>query len=145
MAGSAPVVVDASVAVKWFNPEEHSAEAVALRDDHLAQRLVLAAPALLVWEVSNALRYSRELGADDVKRALRDLLDLQIALVGPDVSWMEDTVGLAFDRGLTLYDASYLGLALHLRVPLYTADERLLAAAGSAATPISEYRARGRR
>jgi len=28
MAGPSPIVVDASVAVKWFNPEEHSEQAL---------------------------------------------------------------------------------------------------------------------
>ena len=61
-AGPSPIVVDASVAVRWFNPEEHSERALALRDDHIARRVVLAAPSLLVWEVGDALGYNQELG-----------------------------------------------------------------------------------
>ncbi len=139
MAGPSPIVVDASVAVKWFNPEEHSEQALALRDDHIARRVVLAAPSLLVWEVGNALRYSQELGSDDVKAAVRDLLDLQLALQEPDASWMDASVTIAFERGLTLYDASYVGLAEHLRAPLYTADARLLSTAEGVAVPVSAY------
>lgn len=142
MAGPPAVVVDASVAVKWFNPEESSEEALTLRDDHVAHRVVLAAPSLLVWEVCNALRYSQELGADDVRSALGDLVDLQIVLHEPDPSWMAGAVDRAFQLGLTLYDSSYLALARHLRAPLYTADERMCATARDVAIPISEYRKR---
>lgn len=125
MAGPPALVVDASVAVKWFNPEEGHERALALRDRHVSGRVRLVAPSLLVWEVGNALRYSGELGASDVKRALEALLDLQVALEGPDTSWLEDAVDLAFEAGLTLYDASYLGLARHLGTSVVTADEKM--------------------
>lgn len=139
MARPAAVVVDASVAVKWFNTESGTREALALRDDHVGSRVVLAAPSLLVWEVGNALRYSQAIGADRVERAIRDLVDLQVILVEPDPEWMQQAAGLAFRRGLTLYDASYLALAQHLRADLYTADERMLEAGQGLAKAISRY------
>ncbi len=140
MAGPPTVaVVDASVAVKWFNQEEFSEEALALRDDHVAHRVVLAAPSLLVWEVANALRYSQEFGADDVRDALGDLVDLQIVLHEPDPNWMAGAVDDAFRLGLTLYDASYIALARHLRAILYTADARMGAGAKDLARRIATY------
>ncbi len=120
------VVVDASVAVKWFNAEEFSDQAVALRDDHVSGEIVLAAPTLLVWEVCNALRHSQEIGSGEVRRAFSDLLDIQVVLWGPDPDWAVGAVDEAFERGITLYDSSYLALASYLRAPLYSADERLL-------------------
>ena len=127
--------------MKWFNPEESFEEALALRDDHAAHRVILAAPSLLVWEVGNALRYSQELGVSDVRSALRDLVDLQLVLHEPDPGWLEAAVEWAFQRGWTLYDASYVALARHLRAPLYTADEKMLrATTKDVALPISEYR-----
>lgn len=144
MAGPARVVLDASVAVKWFNPEKGSAQAIALRDDHVAGRVVLAAPALIVWEVVNALRYSKEAGSDDLRRALGDLVDLQVLLVEPDPRWMGEAVDEAFRKGITVYDASYLALARHLRARLYTADDRMLAAGAGVAASIASYGARAR-
>ena len=145
VAGPPAVVVDASVAVKWFNPEDFHEEALALRDDHVAHRIVLAAPSLLVWEVGNALRYSQELGAGDVKEAMHDLIDLQVVLYEPEPGWLEEAVDEAFQGGLTLYDAGYVALARHLRARLYTADDRMVDVAGKdVASLISEYR-QGRR
>jgi predicted nucleic acid-binding protein len=118
--------VDASVAVKWFNAEEFSDQAIALRDAHVSGEIVLAAPSLLMWEVCNALRHSPDFGSNDVRKVLKDLWDLQIAPFEPDPGWMDVAVREAFDRGVTVYDSSYLALALHLRVPFYTADRALL-------------------
>jgi predicted nucleic acid-binding protein len=116
-----------------------------MRDDHVAHRIVLAAPSLLVWEVGNALRYSQELGSADVRSALRDLIDLQIVLYEPDADWLEDAVEWAYQRNWTLYDASYVALARHLRAALYTADATMLRdARKEVAIPISEYPRRRR-
>lgn len=120
------VVVDASVAVKWLNTEEFSEQAVAMRDDHVSGGLVLAAPSLLIWEVCNALRHSPDFGSSDVRKALKDLWDLQIVLFEPDPEWMEEAIDEAFDKDITVYDSSYLALALHLRVSFYSADVALL-------------------
>lgn len=120
------VVVDASVAVKWFNAEEFSEQAILMRDDHVSGGLVLAAPSLLIWEVCNALRNSPEAGSGGVRKALRDLWDLQMVLFEPDPEWMGEAIGEAFDNGITVYDSSYLALALHLRVLFYSADRALL-------------------
>jgi predicted nucleic acid-binding protein len=139
MARPPPVVIDASVAVKWFNPEESSGEALALRDDHLKARLMLAAPSLIVFEVVNALRYNEEVGSDDVRQAVGDFIDLQVALVAPDRPWLDRAVQIAFQSGVTIYDASYIALAEHLRARLYTADEKMLKAGGGVALPIAQY------
>lgn len=48
------------------------------------------------------------------------------------------TVRLAERHGLTIYDASYLELALRLDLPLVTADKLLIAAAQSAGLPPLE-------
>ncbi|MFQ6128581.1 MAG: type II toxin-antitoxin system VapC family toxin [Thermoplasmata archaeon] len=134
------VVVDASVAVKWFNAEDFSEQATALRDDHVSGDVVLAAPSLLVWEVCNALRFNPETGSTEVRKALRDLCDLQMVLVGPDPEWMGDAVGEAFEKGVTLYDSSYLALASHLRASFYSADDVLLSKAeAERANHISMY------
>ncbi len=119
------VVVDASVVVKWFNMEEHSESAERLKDKHLKSEITLVSPVLLVFEVLNALRYNPELGASDVKEAFNDLLGIQVKLY-PAEEWLSHAVLMAYDHGLTIYDASYIALANHLNCLLYTADSKLL-------------------
>ena len=118
-------IIDASVVVKWFNTEEHSKNAEYLKEKHLKAEITLVSPVMMVFEVLNALRYNPELGVNDVKEALNDLLGIQIKLY-PVEEWLSEAVLLAYDRGLTIYDASYIALASHLRCLLYTADTKLL-------------------
>ena len=125
MEREALAIVDASVVVKWFNIEEHSENAEHLKEKHLKAEVTLVSPVLMVFEVLNALRYNPELGASDVKEALNDLLGIQIKLY-PVEDWLSDAVLPAYDFGLTIYDASYIALANHLRCLLYTADSNLL-------------------
>ena len=117
-------VIDASVVVKWFNIEEYSDNAEHIKERHLKGELTLISPVLMVFEVLNALRYNPEFGAEDVTEALMDLLGIQIKLY-PVEEWMSDSVSLAYDFGLTIYDGSYLALAKHLGCVLYTADSKL--------------------
>ena len=49
------IVVDASVAVKWFLDERGSAEAKGLRRQFQRGDTELAAPDLLIYEVANAV------------------------------------------------------------------------------------------
>ena len=125
MEREALAVVDASVVVKWFNIEEYSENAERLKEKHLKAEVTLVSPVLMIFEVLNALRYNPELGASDVKEALNDLLGIQIKLY-PVEDWLSEAVLLAYDFGLTIYDASYIALANHLRRLLYTADSKLL-------------------
>ncbi|MGH9878411.1 MAG: type II toxin-antitoxin system VapC family toxin [Nitrososphaerales archaeon] len=118
-------IIDASVVVKWFNAEEFSESAEYLKEKHMKAEITLVSPVMMVFEVLNALRYNPELGADDVKEALNDLLGIQIKLY-PVEEWLSEAISLAYDRGLTVYDASYIALAGHLGCLLYTADTKLL-------------------
>ncbi|MGH9923214.1 MAG: type II toxin-antitoxin system VapC family toxin, partial [Nitrososphaerales archaeon] len=99
-------IIDASVVVKWFNAEEFSESAEYLKEKHMKAEITLVSPVMMVFEVLNALRYNPELGADDVKEALNDLLGIQIKLY-PVEEWLSEAISLAYDRGLTVYDASY--------------------------------------
>lgn len=124
-------VVDASVVVKWFNLEEYSENAEELKERHLKGELILVSPVLMVFEVLNVLRYSPELGADDVRETLSGLLGIQVRLY-PVEEWLSNAVSLAFERGMTVYDVSYAALANHLACLFYTADSKLLDRVGAA-------------
>ncbi len=120
------LVVDASVVVKWFVEEPYTTEALRILQDHVGGRVGLHAPSLLPYEVLNALKYTGEFGEEDLTRAGRALVDLQITLHPLEGSLLADTVALALGKGITIYDASYAALAVSLNAPLYTADEKLL-------------------
>lgn len=116
------LVVDASVALKWFLNEplaEASAGLLALPD-----RLI--APELLLSEVTHALlkRYRRgELENDEIESAVSRLPELVSIVSAASLNLNALEIAKAYDR--SAYDALYVALALKQECRLVTADERL--------------------
>ena len=116
------LVVDASVAVKWFVDEEYSAEAGRL----LEGGHELYAPRLLALEIGNALWRKARMGTLERSRAGT----LAATISDTPVRWKEDEeycpeavrLALALDR--PVYDCLYLALAHRMRATLVTADAR---------------------
>ncbi|RLG37281.1 MAG: PIN domain nuclease, partial [Thermoproteota archaeon] len=142
------MVADASVIVKWYVVEEHREEALLLREDYVDGRVRIASPELMPFEVLNAVRYSRrDLSPKILREVARSLHLYGFDLWPLSGEYADLVVELSLSRGITIYDASYAALALHLDSPLYTADERLLRALGEdfrgRALHISQYRGAG--
>lgn len=126
MADRRQVVVDASVVVKWYVPEQHHEAARALRDGYLDGDLDLLAPALLPFEVVNALRYSGLFDDEQLRAAAGTLPEYGLELV--PFGSLGPVADLAARADCSVYDASYLALAASRGCTLYTADERLVTA-----------------
>ena len=120
------VVVDASVALKWFVVETDSRAALLIRADH-----DIAAPDLLLIECRNALlskvrrRELRREQAEDAESGL-DQIALSIAIL-PSSPMLRDAFTIALDLGEPIYDCIYLAAALGTNRKLITADERFAA------------------
>lgn len=141
MARVEKIVVDASVAVKWYNIEDHTENALKLRADYAARRVDLVAPYLLVYEIANSLRYNPDFGAEDLKSAMTDIFGMQMGLQLLGEELVEKASNLAFKYGITFYDASYLALAEAGDAPFYSADDKLLTkVANENARHIRDYR-----
>ncbi len=119
------MIVDANVILRAFFPDESQTQAQAVLRDHVARRIRLAAPALLPYELSNAVWQAERRGritrtqADGVLQAIADL-DLKIV----QQSWGE-MIPLARRFNRSAYDAAYLALAQETGEPLLTGDLRL--------------------
>mgnify|MGYP000533555264 CR=1 FL=1 len=120
------IAVDASVVVKWFVEEKYSKEALMIRDSFIEGLVDIVVPSLLYFEVLNALKYSGAFGEDELKKVARILEDYQFTLYELEGAYAEKAVEIAMRKGITIYDASYVALALIEGVDLYTADEKLL-------------------
>jgi predicted nucleic acid-binding protein len=123
------VVVDASVAVKWFLPEELSANARML----LTAGYQLLAPDLLWAELGNVLWNKHRRGELDQRtatRLLRDFSRLPIEFHAAG-RWTEAALDLAIRHGVTVYDGLYLALAAGNGCRVVTADRRLQKACGA--------------
>lgn len=124
MSSRALAVIDASVVVKWYIPEQDHRAARALRDDYLNGALDLLAPACLPFEVINALRYSELFSEDDLTAAARTLPKYGITIV--PFREIKTVVECSQTLDSPIYDASYLALAADYGTTMQTADERLL-------------------
>ncbi len=119
-------VVDASIAIKWFVPEIHSAEAVRL----LSPGCELLAPDLLPAEFGNILWKKTRRGEIQAQKAvevIRALAEVPIYLSSAS-ELLESAYLLAAKFERTVYDSLYLALALLEECPMVTADHRLVRA-----------------
>jgi predicted nucleic acid-binding protein len=133
------VVLDASVAVAWLHPEETTRAVVELFDGLLNDDNVWV-PSLWHLEVANIFQRNARLGKYPTvtrDRYLQNLKALPIKTDGETafVAWGE-TLNLAHLHNLTLYDASYLELALRRSLPLATLDKALRTAAAAEGVPL---------
>jgi predicted nucleic acid-binding protein len=119
-------VVDASVVTKWFLVEPDSDKAIRLRDDFATGRTKLTVPALLFYEVINALRFSGEFGEAELRLAAKSLSKYRFGMWTPRGKLLELTAELSLREGLTAYDACYVALARRIKSKVITEDGELL-------------------
>ncbi len=124
-------VLDASITLAWTFVDERTVAADKVLDRVLSTGA--SVPSLWKLEVANALHSAvRRRRCDEafVDQTLADLARLAIELDEETGAraWT-DTRRLSREEGLTLYDASYLELALRLNGPLASADAALCDAA----------------
>ena len=133
-------VLDASVALRWFLDVSVSPYA-----DRVKQVLIkggrAVVPALWHLEMSNGLAIAERrsiLSTADIDQALLDIEHIVAEGVDTSSVFVSAHQALITARAfkLSAYDAVYLDLARHERLPLASLDERLRAAAGQAGVEL---------
>ena len=127
-------MLDCSATLAWIYPDETSKAIQSVFEKVIEQGA--AVPNLWPIEVANCLTMALRSGRiteEERSASLQDLADLEII---PDDetgsrAWA-DTITLADRYRLTVYDATYLELALRFSLPLATLDTDLRKAARSA-------------
>ena len=120
-----PFVLDASVAVKWYLDEDHSAESRSL----LADPPDLLVPDFFYAEVANAL-WKRSKRGDLTRDRAAEVLDYLLAApveVHPSMPLMPTAFRFAAESNTAVYEMVYLALARREKCAVVTADRRFFA------------------
>jgi predicted nucleic acid-binding protein len=118
-----PLVIDASIAIKWFIPEAGSDAAIEL----ISKKHQLLAPDLIRAEVGNIvwkLHRRKFIETEDVYHIVNDFLVMPIDIHDSE-SLISNAVEIAVATGTTVYDSLYLALAVEKGTVMVTADAKL--------------------
>jgi predicted nucleic acid-binding protein len=127
---SRPLVVDTSVALKFYLPEEGHEEAVGLLEAAEAGATELLAPGTILPEGYNAIAQQRRRGwldEDDASGAWEKLLAAPVYTYAVE-DLIERAAEIANETGAIIYDTLFLALAEDAHTVIVTADGRLLRA-----------------
>ena len=119
------MIIDANIILRAFFPDETQAQAQAVVREHVAGRIHLMAPALLPYELSNAVWQAER--RERITRAQGD--EILQAMTRLEIEIVAQTWGvmlpLARQFGCSAYDAAYLNLAQATNHTFLTGDKRL--------------------
>lgn len=127
------IIIDSSVAAKWYLPDEENVDAIKIKSDFTKKLISINVPLLFFYEVSNILKTtSKQLRINENRciKVYQNLLDLDFTTYSSKELY-KDALVKALNLDITSYDASYVALAEYLKVPFYTADEKLVKKAKS--------------
>jgi predicted nucleic acid-binding protein len=117
------IVLDASVAAKWFVLERDSDKAKRVLDQVQEEPEAFAVPELFFVEMLNVLSRT-DPSTPRVRQYMSDLEDLGLTRLAHGHDLLGAAAALACDRGLSGYDAIYAATAQMLEGTWLTADDK---------------------
>ncbi len=122
------IVLDASVAIKWFKDEDENYVDLALciQKKKLTGEVEIIVPDLFFLEVLNAFLTKPALTLEDMKNIKESLLKMNMKIVYPESKLLGKTIHIASKNNLTFYDALYIATAEANDAILYTEDKKIL-------------------
>ncbi|RZJ40573.1 MAG: PIN domain-containing protein [Brevundimonas sp.] len=134
------LIVDASAAASWLLASQVTPSATDLLDR--IESFELVAPHVFQWEIGNLLvRQTRREPGFDLAGAFTVLGSFKISHAPPvGREGVQALAHIAAARGLSLFDAGYLWLAMERDGAVVSRDGQLLAAATAAGLPVFDLR-----
>ncbi len=129
------VVIDSSVAVKWYVLEQNSTESRRLFGEYRNGKLTLLAPDLIYAEFGNIMWKKQAFQNFDPLDAANIVDEFQKGVTLTLTSTKElldEAYSLAVAKKRSVYDMLYLALSLRVGCKFVTADEKLVNAVGPA-------------
>ena len=125
------IVLDSSFALAWCFEDEASPRTDAVLNQ--ADQLIFAVSPLWRWEIVNVLLMSERRGRIKPEQTAEILARLALMNIELDEGWesapQQDLLRLSRQHKLTAYDATYLEMALRLKLQIATLDGPLETAA----------------
>ncbi|MHA2405034.1 MAG: type II toxin-antitoxin system VapC family toxin [Candidatus Kariarchaeaceae archaeon] len=119
-------VLDASVIIKWYVNEVHSADALRIRDSFVQGIINLNVPDLAFYEVLSGLRYSHLFSTDELISISSSLIEYGITIHQWDTENGKLAIQYALASDTTIYDSIYLAVAEELECTFITSDQQFL-------------------
>ena len=121
-----PLILDASVGVKWFSRKDEASlnQALSIREAHLSQKILVVVPDLFYYEVTNALTNKKFFSSEIVQSASSALFSLNLHTINININLLSRSISLARKFNITVYDSCYIAAAASLSCPLVTANPR---------------------
>lgn len=127
MPKAKPLILDTSVAAKWFIQEPDAYSAVSLLEEVVEGNWQLIAPDLIRLELTHVFWKRKEAGysARQLHLAFKELTSLGLQEV-PWGSLQSRAIETAYRLNITVYDACYVALAEEFKAALATFDRDLM-------------------
>ena len=122
------IVLDASIAVKWFNikSEDNVEIALEVQRQKILNKLEIIVPDLFFLEIINAFLTKSKFSIEDIIIIEEALHKMDLKVIYPDHSLLNNAIKIAHTCNLTIYDSLYIGLAKLYETPLLTEDKKIL-------------------
>lgn len=125
---NSPLVLDASIAVKWFfNDEPLVVEAKSVLADLVEKPKRFMVPVLFFIEVSAVLIKKTKWDSKFTRKALTHIYDLGIVAIPFGKKLHDEAIGIVHDYKISFYDAIYVSTAKAFNGKWLTADVKAVA------------------
>ena len=121
------IVVDSSVAIKWFIPQEYSSEANKILNSYQQGQVILLAPDLIYAEVGNIIwKMERFQVLESVDaQAVLDLFEQMQFNIVTSKQLLKSAYRFATNHQRSVYDSLYVVLSIRENCKFVTADSKL--------------------
>lgn len=118
------VVIDTSVAFKWFaiEKEELLSQSLGLLKEHLTNKEIIVAPDLIIYELANAWATKTKLSMPEINIFIKDFEETGVKIEPITYKLINKAINFSKKYHVSVYDGAYAVLAKEKKCNLFTAD-----------------------
>jgi len=122
------IVLDASIAVKWFSvkSEDNVEIALEIQKQKILNKLEIIVPDLFFLEIVNAFLARSKFCVEDIFMIEEALHKMNLEVIYPDHFILNSAIKIAHACDLTIYDSLYIAVAESCETLLLTEDKKIL-------------------